>query len=116
MVTPEMAENILAARGPNRNVSASVINKYARDMLAGRWQLNGQTIKISKDGQLLDGQHRLEAAKKQDALSLPLSLKVLRRRRLLHLILAEDERSVISFANGEKATRSLLLPLYDGCG
>ena len=33
-------------------------------MLAGRWRLNGQTIKISKDGRLLDGQHRLEAAKK----------------------------------------------------
>ncbi|MBQ1500393.1 MAG: hypothetical protein IIZ38_18970 [Sphingomonas sp.] len=64
MVTPEMAEAMLADRGPNRHVSAPVINKYARDMLAGRWQLNGQTIKIARDGRLLDGQHRLEAAKK----------------------------------------------------
>lgn len=64
MVTPEMAETMLADRGPNRHVTAPVINKYARDMLAGRWQLNGQTIKIAKDGRLLDGQHRLEAAKK----------------------------------------------------
>jgi hypothetical protein len=64
MVTPEMAEALLADRGPNRHVSASVINKYARDMEAGRWRLNGQTIKIAKDGRLLDGQHRLEAAKK----------------------------------------------------
>ncbi len=64
MVTPEMAEMILADRGPNRHVSVPVINKYARDMLAGRWELNGQTIKISCHGHLLDGQHRLEAAKK----------------------------------------------------
>jgi hypothetical protein len=64
MVTPEMAESMLTDRGPNRHVAASVINKYARDMTAGRWRLNGQTIKLSADGRLLDGQHRLEAAKK----------------------------------------------------
>lgn len=33
-------------------------------MAAGQWHLNGQTIKISSSGKLLDGQHRLEAAKK----------------------------------------------------
>jgi len=64
LITPKMAELMLADRGPNRNVSLPVINKYARDMLAGRWRLNGQTIKIGRDGRLLDGQHRLEAAKK----------------------------------------------------
>lgn len=64
MITPEIAEGLLSNRGPNRNVSASVINKYARDMAAGRWRLNGQTIKIASDGRLLDGQHRLEASKK----------------------------------------------------
>lgn len=64
MVTPDMAEVMLTDRGPNRHVAASVINKYARDMAAGRWRLNGQTIKIASDGRLLDGQHRLEAAKK----------------------------------------------------
>lgn len=64
MVTPDLAERLLASRGQNRRVSAPVIQKYARDMQSGRWQLNGQTIKISSDGRLLDGQHRLEAAKK----------------------------------------------------
>lgn len=64
MVTPDMAERLLDRRAPNRVVSAAVLNKYARDMAAGRWRLNGQTIKISRDGLLLDGQHRLEAAKK----------------------------------------------------
>lgn len=63
-ITPEMAERLLEDRGPNRHVSAAVVNKYARDIAAGRWRLNGQTIKIAADGRLLDGQHRLEAAKK----------------------------------------------------
>lgn len=30
-------------------------------MKAGRWQTNGETIKIATDGRVLDGQHRLEA-------------------------------------------------------
>lgn len=64
MVTPDLAEMMLASRGVNRHVTASVINKYARDMQAGRWRLNGQTIKVGSDGTLIDGQHRLEAAKK----------------------------------------------------
>lgn len=63
-ITPEMAEQLLNDRAPNRSVSSAVLNKYARDMAAGRWRLNGQTIKISRQGRLLDGQHRLEAAKK----------------------------------------------------
>lgn len=64
MIGPEMADKLLADRGPNRAVSSAVIAKYARDIEAGRWQLNGQTIKIDSDGRLLDGQHRLEAVKK----------------------------------------------------
>lgn len=64
LITPEMAERMLSGKAPNRHVSANVIHKYARDMAAGRWCLNGQTIKISSSGKLLDGQHRLEAAKK----------------------------------------------------
>lgn len=63
-ITPERAEALLGGNKLNRRVSGSVIGKYARDMAAGRWHLNGQTIKLSKSGKLLDGQHRLEAAKK----------------------------------------------------
>jgi len=64
IITPEKADEILSKNKLNRSISASVVNKYARDMISGRWLLNGQTIKISKDGKLLDGQHRLEASKK----------------------------------------------------
>lgn len=64
MIDPALADTLLTDRGPNRTVSAVVIAKYARDIEAGRWRLNGQTIKISASGRLLDGQHRLEATKK----------------------------------------------------
>jgi hypothetical protein len=34
---------------------------YARDMKAGKWRRNGETIKIARDGTVPDGQHRLWA-------------------------------------------------------
>ena len=60
-VTPEMAESWLSRNANNRNLRGQVIASYARDMAAGSWVLNGETVKISTAGQLLDGQHRLNA-------------------------------------------------------
>lgn len=37
------------------------VRNLANDMRRGKWELNGESIKISKDGTLVDGQHRLEA-------------------------------------------------------
>jgi hypothetical protein len=34
---------------------------YARDMRAGKWKRNGETVKIARDGTVPDGQHRLYA-------------------------------------------------------
>lgn len=68
-ITPEFA-SIMLARNPadeNRNLSKKTVEKYAADMKAGRWQgMNGQTIVISKDGWLNDGQHRLNAIIESD--------------------------------------------------
>lgn len=56
---------LLLQRNPideNRKLSAATVSKYAADMTAGRWKgLNGQTIVLSNDGYLNDGQHRLNA-------------------------------------------------------
>lgn len=60
-VTPDMAERWLGKNLNNRNIRKPVYAGYARDMRAGRWQLNGETIKFAEDGTLLDGQHRLHA-------------------------------------------------------
>ena len=37
------------------------VSIYSREMSRGRWDQNGETIKIAKSGILLDGQHRLMA-------------------------------------------------------
>ncbi len=60
-VSPEMAEQWLSRNPNNRNLRGQVIASYARDMSAGSWVLNGETVKISSTGHLLDGQHRLSA-------------------------------------------------------
>lgn len=60
-VTPELAEKWLAKNPRNRNVRRQVVARYARDMTAGRWRLNGDAIRFDAHGALLDGQHRLHA-------------------------------------------------------
>ena len=57
-VTPDIARTLLTHNDGNRLVADGVVAKYKRDMIARRWLLNGQTIKIGKNGRLLDGQHR----------------------------------------------------------
>lgn len=64
LIDAAFAERLLANNELNRKISGVVVDKYARDMRDGRWRLNGQTIKISASGKLMDGQHRLEAVKK----------------------------------------------------
>lgn len=63
-ISPERAEEILSHNEGNRRVAAAVVDKYARDIAAGAWALNGQTIKIGRTGRLLDGQHRCAAVMK----------------------------------------------------
>jgi len=40
------------------------INLYAEHMVKGRWKYNGDSIRVSKSGVLLDGQNRLLASQK----------------------------------------------------
>jgi hypothetical protein len=63
-VTPELAKEWLDKNHHNRPLSQTVINNYAEDMKEGLWSFTGDTIKFSKDGMLLDGQHRLAAVVK----------------------------------------------------
>jgi hypothetical protein len=47
--------------GANRRLSPQHVKFLASEMAAGRWKCNGDLIRIGKNGQLLDGQHRLHA-------------------------------------------------------
>jgi hypothetical protein len=60
-LTPELAKKWLGQNTHNRNLRQRVVNGYAADMAAGNWVEDGQSIKFSRTGVLLDGQHRLSA-------------------------------------------------------
>lgn len=58
-ITPEDAAFIVAAQGKNRPLVESRANKIASAILNGKWCPNGQSLILSHDGELCDGQHRL---------------------------------------------------------
>lgn len=61
VISPAMAKELLSRNTGNRSVSQNLVKSYARDIKEGRWRVNGETIKISTDGMVIDGQHRLLA-------------------------------------------------------
>lgn len=61
-IDPELAAELLNRRLPNqRRLRYQHVKKLAEDMKNGDWKLTGDTIKISIAGELMDGQHRLQA-------------------------------------------------------
>ena len=61
-ISPEMAGKLLEINTNNIPPVASKIRLYADLMAKGAWRYNGDSIRISKRGVLLDGQNRLMAA------------------------------------------------------
>lgn len=60
-ITPERAAEILSRNKDNRPLSNPHVLFLARQIEQGKFQYNGDTIKIAPNGRLLDGQHRLSA-------------------------------------------------------
>lgn len=60
-VSATMASQMLGTSAGNRPIRKAAVEKYARDMLAGKWTLNGEAIKFDAAGRLVDGHHRLAA-------------------------------------------------------
>jgi hypothetical protein len=60
-LTPARAVELLEANGVNRPLSEVHAQRIARQITGGKWQFNGDTIKIADTGDVLDGQHRLWA-------------------------------------------------------
>lgn len=97
-ITPELAIQLLEANTLNRTLRDTRVERYAQDMKAGKWLLNGETIKITEDGQLLDGQHRLWAVIEANT---PVDMLVVRGldERVLHTI---DTGAARTFADVAK--------------
>lgn len=55
---PSLAKTMLDVNMDNRGVRNVKVTQYAADMTAGHWEMNGEPIIISRDGNLNDGQHR----------------------------------------------------------
>ena len=63
-VTPELAAQWLKRNYFNRKMNEEMIDRYQRDMLAGRWVLTHQGLAFDRNGLLVDGQKRLEAVRR----------------------------------------------------
>lgn len=61
LVTPQLAYKWLEGNTHNRSLRQSVVERYARDMKAGKWRLTHEAVAFAPDGTLIDGQHRLWA-------------------------------------------------------
>lgn len=57
-VTPELAQILIVNNDGNRKVNAGALAVYMRDIASDRWQLNGSSFALAKDGRNNDGQHR----------------------------------------------------------
>ena len=60
-ITPGLAAEMLTYNTKNRPISRVKVDHWAREMTSGKWEGALTTIIFSDAGNLLDGQHRLEA-------------------------------------------------------
>ena len=63
-ITPELACEYLEKNTNNRTIRSGRINELSGAMLRGEWMLTHQGIAFAKNGELIDGQHRLFAVVK----------------------------------------------------
>lgn len=60
-VTPKMAQKWLEKNSKNRAIINNSVKSFSRQMSEGKWVFNGDPIRFDDKGELIDGQHRLEA-------------------------------------------------------
>ena len=60
-ITPEIAKRLLEQNNDNRKMKERVIKAIAQDIKNGHWKLNGESLIVTCDGELNDGQNRLMA-------------------------------------------------------
>lgn len=71
-ITPSMAQEMIdnsadlfaVSKTKQRRVKQGTVKQYAKDMEKGQWMFNGDTISLSSEGKILNGQHRLRSIAK----------------------------------------------------
>jgi hypothetical protein len=67
LITPDLAKSMLEKNSNNRGVKIPVVLRYANDMIKGNWnEETAEMIKITDEGDIVDGQHRLMAVVKSN--------------------------------------------------
>jgi hypothetical protein len=61
LITVDLAKRLLANNKSNRKIKHHHLDRLCEEIRSGRWKFNGDAIRVAVDGNLLDGQHRLEA-------------------------------------------------------
>lgn len=61
LVSPRLASELLAKNSGNRAIVAQRVKRYERLILSGLWEINGETVIIDENDELMNGQHRLSA-------------------------------------------------------
>lgn len=61
IITPEDASHLMDKNIGNRLLSPRRVNALAQSITRGEWQFDGNPIRLTSDGRLIDGQHRLAA-------------------------------------------------------
>lgn len=65
-ITPDFARQLLSTNKNNRKVKSSNVVNIVNDILSGKWQVNGESIKVDINGKMIDGQHRCLAIVKSN--------------------------------------------------
>jgi len=60
-LTPELASVLLDRNPANRKINETAVERYAYEIMGGRWVFNGEPMIVSDTGELNDGQHRCSA-------------------------------------------------------
>lgn len=61
LISPELAGELLALNSKNRPVKDAKVKEYTEAMKSGKWLFNGDSIRITNEGVIVDGQKKLLA-------------------------------------------------------
>ena len=61
IISPEEAQAYLTNNAKHRKIKDKKVDAYMKEMVDGKWRLNGKVIIFDSNGRLLNGQHRLSA-------------------------------------------------------
>ncbi|MEG8184274.1 hypothetical protein GZH49_38110 [Nocardia terpenica] len=104
-VDAALARKWLQRNHNNRPIRQARVQQYYDDMVSGRWRCNGEAIKFTADGGLLDGQHRLTAIARTNGFSFPMLV-----------VRGLDPDSQVTMDQGAKRTAGDQLTLSGICG